>query len=160
MTLKKDVPIFRVSSMLMIIMSIGSVCGAVSSYNEIITFLAAPSFTSKASVVQFQQLAITLGFGGPLFIGFGVCGLIGFTKRYEWEHAKLLITIGNITFLIQLITLLTLGVFLYMKMGEIRLIGMSVGTVGLITIFPFLLGMVLNVSFIKGAKEMDYSCFT
>lgn len=152
---KTDIPIFRISSVLLFLFSFAALCCAVSSNEAILSFFKNPFVSTTESLFNFIQFLALWGLGGPLFAGFGICGLLGFRWRFQMEKAKICFSIGSFMLLLQIVTI----VFLAPYFRQSSMIFVELGIPSFISyillLAPFLLGIILLIAYILGAIKMN-----
>lgn len=151
---KNDIPIFRISSVLLFLFSFASSCCALYSYDAICSFFRNPIISSTESLFNFMQFLSFWGLGGPLFLSYGICGLLGIRWRFQMEKAKLCLFIGSVVLLLQIITIIYL--YPYFQQSSVQFIknGIPIFISSILLIAPFLIGFILLFIYLFGAIKM------
>lgn len=151
---KNDIPIFRISSVLLFLFSFASSCCALYSYDAICSFFKNPIISSTETLFNFMQFWALWGLGGPLFLSYGICGLLGIRWRFQMEKAKFCFFIGSVLFLLQIITIIYL--YPYFQQSSVQFIksGIPIFFSNVLLIVPFLIGFILLIIYLFGAIKM------
>ena len=155
MTEKRDVPIFRIACVILCAVSIGCLIMRIPSVSDAIGFFGNPKLTTEWSVIIFYDIADGFAFCGPFFIGYLVCGLLGFRWRYDMNKANACLLVGILVALGQIITMAAVGFYGYRLITQSEM-QESIAPVFFVarSLLAFIPGLVLMAVYFVGVKKM------
>lgn len=152
---KNDVPMFRVASFILCLLGVVTLISNIPSVENIVGFIKNPVVTEQSSAMSLYYLLDALATGGPFFIGFAVCGFLGFLWRGDMGKAKWCLILGGVTLGIQVLTMAAAMVFLHGMLPALNAV--TGGTAGFYTVralASYIPGYLLLALFVAGALKM------
>lgn len=158
MSKNNDIPVFRVASFILCMLGVATLISNIPSMGNIAGFIKNPVVTEGSSAMALYLLLDALATGGPFFIGFAVCGFLGFLWRKDMGKARWCLILGGITLGCQILTMAASMFFLNGMLPELNAV--SGGTAGFYTmraVASYIPGFLLLALFFIGALKMKNS---
>lgn len=155
MTERRDVPIFRIVCVILCAVSIGCLIMRIPSVPDAIGFLRNPQLTTEWSVIIFYDIVDGFAFCGPFFVGYLLCGLLGFHWRYDMDKANACLTVGVIVALAQIVTMTAIGFYGYQLIAQSEL-RKSIAPAVFVSrsLLAFIPGLFMMAVYFVGVKRM------
>lgn len=152
---KRDIPLFRVSSFLICMLGIAAIISNIASISGIIAFVKSPEIKTDISIYYLYLILDGLAIGGPFFIGYILCGFLGFNWRKDFKNANKCLMVGSIISILQVITFVIVIMGVYNNLSLLNSVSNASSKYFIIrTIVPYIPGFVLLVMYFKGCLKM------